>query len=118
MSFHYSSYWHNWSRVLSTNHEHGPFVEVNLTPIGGRTGWSSEIDRIRGVNIRFHGTARDNKDIITDILPDEVYDEMMIHLGEDLTRRLLTEDFLPQIDYELYRKYSNGGCALDKCTRK
>lgn len=112
MSFHYSSYWRSWSRVLSTDHPHGPFVEVDLTPTGGNTGnW----DKVRSVNIRSHGTARDTGDIEQDTLLDEVWDQMVEALGEDVTYRLVSEDFLSQVDWKLYEQHCNGGCAFDLC---
>ena len=38
---------------------------------------------------------------------------MVAHLGEALAHRLLTEDFLPQIDWGKYAKVRNGGANLD-----
>ena len=108
--FHRSSYWHTWSRVLSDSHPHGPFVEVNLTPING---WDSEgMKHVAPIRIRVHGTARDAKDKSVAELPAEVREEMVQFLGAELTERLLKEDFLSQIDWELYRKHCNGGANL------
>lgn len=114
--YHYSGYWHSWSRVLSTNHPDGPFVEVNLTPIHGDSrGWASEV---RPVRVRFHGTSREERDKIVEQLPPEVRTRMVANLGEELTERLLTEDFLPQIDPALYQQHSNGGANLEKIRRR
>lgn len=106
--FHYSSYWHTWSRVLSTSHPRGPFVEVNLTPIN--RDWENHVAPVR---IRFHGTPPSDRDIVNDALPPEVRASMVHHLGEELTDRLLTEDFLSQINVELYDQFNNGGANLD-----
>lgn len=107
--FHYSCTWSTWSRVLSTTDLHGPIVEVNLTPVHD---WASEVAQIR---IRFHGTpfGHCSYDKVTTELPARVRQQMVEKLGEELTERLLTEDFLPQIDYELYRRYCNGGANLE-----
>lgn len=107
--FHYSCTWSTWSRVLSTTDLHGPIVEVNLTPVHD---WASEVAQIR---IRFHGTpfGHCSHDKVTAELPARVRQQMVEKLGEELTEHLLTEDFLPQIDYELYRRHCNGGANLE-----
>ena len=107
MRFHYSSYWGTWSRVLSESHPAGPFVEVNLTPCCDT--WQNNVEPVR---IRAHGTARGERDQETDTLPNDVREQMIWHLGEELTERLLTEDLLSQIDWDLYRKHNNGGANL------
>ena len=114
--FHYSSYWRSWSRVLSTDHTGGPFVEVNLTPIGNSWVSEDQVRRIQGVNIRLHGTARDPKDIETAELPVEVMDQMADHLGVWFVDELLNTDFMPQIDWDLYKRQCNGGCPFHLCS--
>jgi len=115
--FHWSSYWHCWSRVL-TNNSHEPgcsFVEVNLTPVNGnnarslKAGYENQVKLIR---IRAHGTLRGPNDKETNELPDEALAEMKEYVGEDLTARLINEDFLSQIDWRLYNKFNNGGANL------
>ena len=114
--FHYSGYWGSWSRVLCEDHPQGPFIEVNLTPIPNcyDSTWGNHVAPIR---IRAHGTARDYRkfggDKKTDQLPEEVKQAMVLNLGAELTERLLTEDFLPQIDWALYRQKCNGGANMD-----
>jgi hypothetical protein len=46
-------------------------------------------------------------------LPDYVRQDMVQHIGEELTARLLTEDFLREIDWRLFQEKSNGGANLD-----
>lgn len=106
--FHYSSYWHMWSRVLTSTHKGrgGNFVEVNLTPI---RNWQEEV---AGIRIRVHCTSRGRDDKTVATLPPEVRAKMVKNLGEELTQRLLTEDFLSQIDWERYQKACNGGANL------
>ena len=108
--FVYSKYWGSWSRVLSTRHPKGPYVEVNLTPIAGwhSSSWETDVVPIR---IRFHGTRYEKGEICKTLL-EEVKEIMIVNLGEDLTNRLLTEDFLSQIDIDLYEKHNNGGANL------
>jgi hypothetical protein len=101
------TYWRRWSRILSTNHQQGHFVEVNLTPI---RSWEEDVSHIR---IRLHGTARDPSDKLVTELPPEVKSNMINHLGEELTSRLLTEDFLSQIDWERFKVKNNGGAKLE-----
>jgi hypothetical protein len=43
---------------------------------------------------------------------------MVKHLGEELTHRLLTEDFLSQIDWGRYDRNDNGGCNLEDCKKE
>lgn len=115
--YYYSSYWGTWSRVLSNNHPKGPFVEVNLTPIPccHSSGWENDVAPIR---IRFHGTAREEGDKVTDRLPESIYAQMVEKLGAELVNRLLEEDFLSQIDMGLYNKYNNGGANFEDIRKK
>ena len=107
--FYYCSYWGRWSRVLST--ENFNYVEVNLTPIPGSTETWADVAEIR---IRKHCTARGKNDLIMSELPADVVSTMKKNLGICLTDRLLNEDFLSQIDWDLYRKHDNGGAILSK----
>lgn len=115
--FVYSSYWGTWSRVLSTNHPNGPFVEVNLTPIPNcySSGWKNDVAPIR---IRIHGTARGPNDKVTKELPEKIYEQMVKHLGAELANRLLVEDFLSQIDIALYNKHCNGGANFENIKKR
>lgn len=118
--FVYCGYWHHWSRVLSEKEPHGgPFVEVNLTPIGGTTtygGWEKEVIPII---IRRHGTMRDiHGDRVVDELPADVLAHMREHLSEDFVQRLLYEDFLSQVDWDKFRRNNNGGCPFAKCCKE
>ena len=120
--FIYSSYWGVWSRVLAVNHNMSPefgfgdFVEVNLQPINSWT-WPGELERVKSINIRVHGTTRDRKDRNEYECPEHVRTGMLEHLGAELTERLLTEDFYSQIDWDLYRKHCNGGASFDLIRR-
>ncbi len=112
LMFYFCSYWQSWSRVLSSDHPKGPFIEVNLTPSGSYS--STWEDRVAPIRIRAHGTARDpERDKVVDQLPEEVVQAMTRELGAELTERLLTEDFLSQIDWDLYRQKCNGGANLE-----
>lgn len=122
--FHYSSYWGSWSRVLL---DHNPerivfgdkirvpeIVELNLTPIRGYSDWDKHVAPIV---FRVHGTARDRADLDERELPPNVLERMKTNLGEKLTQKLLTEDWLAMIDLELCQRNSNGGCPLAKCAK-
>lgn len=116
-TFHYCGSWGTWSRVLSADHPQGPYIEVNLTPIPccHNSTWDNDV---RPIRIRAHGTPRDYigyypQDKETDELPDDVRAAMVRNLGPELTERLLTEDFLPLIDWDLYRQKTNGGANFD-----
>ena len=112
--FVYSSYWGCWSRILqeATPHNDGNFIEVNLTAINPtyEHSWKEQIEPIR---IRRHGTSRDRNDKFVGTLPQEAYDMMCRHLPQELIERLMHEDFLPNIDWEKYRKHSNGGAPFE-----
>lgn len=118
--FHKSHYWGSWSRVLSEGVPQGKmsewFVELDLTPIP--SCFSSTWKDIEKVNIRSHCTMRDKRDIETDELPAEVRQAMVDKLGEQLTELLLTEDYLPQIDWELYNKFNNGGAPFERIKKQ
>lgn len=107
--YRYSSYWGTWSRVLSIDHPEGPYVEVDLTPVGDQ--WV----RVRHINIRAHRTPLQSNDKLVTELPAEVRDLMEFELGTELRDRLLTEDFLPKIDWVKYKKKVNGGVFLAEC---
>lgn len=118
MHFHYSSYWCSWSRVISTSCPKGPYVEVDLTPIPShRDTEAKEWERIGNVWIRVHGTAPKRTDKNSDILPYDVMRKMEINIGQEKMQRLLTEDFLSQIDWLKYEKVCNGGAALKDILR-
>jgi hypothetical protein len=107
--FHFSSYWGTWSRVLS--YDGTWMVEVNLTPIGcaHSSTWASDVAPVR---VRQHCTVVDNRDILTNALPDDVRADMIKNLGVELVNRLLCEDILSQINWELYHRHDNGGANL------
>lgn len=128
--FHWCSYWGSWSRVLhspGTKHDNcdlpgyfmESFIEVNLTPVNG---WpcdndkdsyrSYQLDQVRHIIIRCHMTSRGKKDEIWGDLPEITKDALRENIGDELTHRLLAEDFLPQIDFAIYHKHCNGGAKL------
>lgn len=108
-----SSYWGAWSRILSegTPHNNGRTVEVNITAINGRTDfdWASTLK----INIREHCTMRSKDDLFVGTLPEHVIAHMREWMDQPLMDRLLHEDFLPQIDWALYRKHNNGGAPFE-----
>lgn len=112
--FHYSSYWHTWSRRLAESNKplFCGIVEVNLGPIPGcfSSTWDYDVKPIR---IRAHGTSSSRGDIDTDVLPESVKEAMVKNLGPELTERLLTYDFLPEIDWEKYNRLCNGGANFE-----
>lgn len=109
--FVYSGYWHTWSRVLSV--KDFVFVELNLTENS-----DSQWERVKIEIIREHRTARDQKDICVDVLPDEVIEKMKAKLGEELTQKLLNFDYLSSIDWEKYKAACNGGAAFEKIKKQ
>ena len=117
MQFHYSSYWGIWSRVLQQ--DNGSYLEVNLTPINGRYDnstqelWKTEVATIV---LREHGTARGRADKECDKLPPMVVTAMIMNVGAELTRRLITADLLSEIDLPTLRaKMRGGGVPLSEC---
>ena len=113
--YHYSAYWHTWSRVLSedTSRGYSIYVEVDLTPINDtKEGWQ----RVSFSNIRKHVTPRQPRDIDTNVIPSQIVKRMARHLPANIIKQLLFEDILPCIDWVLYLEHSNGGCPLYKCT--
>lgn len=110
MKYHYSSYWKTWSRVLSE--ENGHYVEVNLTPIPCCTASTWERD-VWPPKIREHCTPRAQTDIDTDELPEDVMTDIFIHVGGPQLDMLLNYNFLPEIDWNVYRKICNGGARWE-----
>lgn len=121
--FHYSSYWGKWSRTLvapkrinpTLSGEYG-YVELNLTPINPNDPgvW----DSIRQITFRAHCTPPWHGDKDVAFLPTNVHECMVKELGEELTQRLLTEDFLSQIDLDLLHAAPGGGTPLHRILKK
>lgn len=129
--FHYSDYWHTWSRVL--RFEDWSVVEVNLTPIN--SDWQKDVEPIR---IRKHGTMDERRDwlwqerskrmtvdfvyrdglYLSDSLPISVISAMEKAIGLPLVQRLLKEDFYSKIDWNKYRSANElgGGVPFDLCS--
>ncbi len=103
--FVYSRYWRCWSRTIG--YKNGT-VEVNLTPLNNN--WAGDVEPII---IRRHSTSGNET---FSKLPMEVYGWMIESIGEELTHRLLTEDFFPQIDWDKYDAVCNGGASLADIT--
>lgn len=115
--FHYSSYWGTWSRVLIERDEQGNTVEVNLTPIPCAHGSTWE-NHVKGGVIRRHFTGRSTNDKLVPVLPPEILDSMVQNLGVKEVYFLLKENFLPQIDWEKYSRFNNGGCKFALCQKE
>lgn len=117
--FHFCSYWGTWSRRLKEYNE-GPvkgIIELNLTPrtpIKGQKDWKEQVIPII---FQVHFTAPSRQEQNEKELPLEVLERIKKHAGEELTNRLLTEDWLSLIDLQLLTLNSNGGCPLFKCMR-
>lgn len=115
--FHYSSYWETWSRVLRERDERGNTVELNLTPI--RCCSSSTWDNhVKGGVICNYFTVGGPHDKLVPELPPEILDSMVQNLGMKEVYFLLNEDFLPQIDWEKYSRFNNGGCKFALCQKE
>jgi len=114
--FVFSGYWGKWSRGLAVAHPVGRYIEVNLTPKND-WGWSYDVIKIR---IRAHSTPLDpaKGDIFVMDLPPSIRTLMTAHLGAELTNRLLTEDFVSQVDWALYRQLSGQGPGLEEIRRR
>jgi hypothetical protein len=136
----YSKYWRTWSRVLKYD---GPWcgsvcVEVNLTPINSSWPDADWDEEVRPIIIRKHSSTYhplfpvsrflSDGDLVhtcttwcsygfkvVEELPTEIKEMMVEKLGEELVQRLLTEDFLSQIDWDKYDVNCNGGCPLRRC---
>lgn len=106
MLFHYSSYWRSWSRVLLENFD-GQFVELSLTHVNG--DWEG----VKSENIRVHRTPRSAQDKLQTTLPLDMRKAMIANLGSELTSKLLTFDYLPNVDWKAYRSVSNGGAPFN-----
>lgn len=83
----YSNYFNTYSRLLAK--ENGISVELNLTPVHNWTEVSDEI-------IRVHFTSRAPKDKVMGVrfFPLEVKSSMEKNVGDFLTNKLLTYDYL------------------------
>lgn len=114
--FHYSGYWGTWSRVLQTDGIW--YLEVNLTPVNGRYDnstrdlWQREVAPI--VLRRHCTTPRQGE--MKDKLPPMVVTAMIMNVGPDLTRRIITADLLSEINLPLmHARMRGGGIPLSEC---
>ncbi len=104
--FHYSSYWHTWSRNLAQ--ENGIFVELDLTPVNGFD--RGNVAEIRQQTIRSHSTRREKRDIDTDELPVDVVLKMHKYIDDgELVNRLLTFDYMSELTVEQIESKMRGG---------
>lgn len=117
--FHYSAYWGKWSRVLTSYVDGNGTLELNLTPInpGTQGAWD---EQVVPVMFRNHRTSLDEKDKLQIDLPSEVRETMVERLGEVAVVRLLTTDFILQLDMPTVRmgRYGGGGIRFDWCRKE
>lgn len=110
--FRWSSYWHNWSLLLTEGCDarpgYGHVVEIDLTTP------SADLDRLLGVNVRRHCTTLDRRDTFADDLPLAVRDDILSTFGAALGEWLINPDseILGKIDWTLYAAKCNGGASL------
>lgn len=131
--FHYSAYWGTWSRRLyeagrirnDLTPEVSRFplssvIAVNLTPIPCcyDSSWAKDVIPIK---FRAHCTADGRGDKNVAILPGDVLDMMRKNIGEELTDRLLGEDWLSLISIEKLCAYDpkhlGGGKTFEQIKR-
>lgn len=105
----YCAYWGTWDRIL--DYKDGTFVEVNLTAINPTS--SINWERNETIIIRRHATRPSDRDIFTNFLGSDVVKLMEHWMPTDIVDRLITEDFLPRIDWVKYEKVRNGGAPFD-----
>lgn len=122
--FHHSRYWGTWSRVLLQpgsmvdGRMYGDYLEVNLTPVNGRCDNSTQKlwdEQVKPIILRRHCTAPESGEMQAK-LPPMVVTAMIMNVGADLTRRLIADDLLSEIDLEaLARKMRGGGIPMSEC---
>lgn len=114
--FHHSHYWGTWSRVLlqpgalAAGRPFGAYLEVNLTPTNDM--WE---DQVKPIILRRHHTIPSPGEMVQRI-PPMVVTAMILNVGADLARRLVTADLLSEIDFRLLdAKMRGGGIPLAEC---
>ena len=115
----YSAYWRNWSRLIYMYN--GDYVEVDLQPVNSHKDINWE--KSRNVNIRKHSTKpkKGDRRYLMVQKGSKIYNEVLLELIDHLTLReisyLLSYDFLPEIDWDLWEKYNNGGVFFKDCKK-
>lgn len=109
--YQYTAYWRTWSRVLLDDFN-GQFIELNLTHVNGDWGG------VKNETIRVHSTPRAKDDKVQRELPLAIKQAMIASLGSALCLRLLTFDYLPNIDWTRYKQANNGGASYNVITRE
>ena len=110
MSVCYSNYWRTWSRVLEA--KNGEFIELNLTHVNG--DWTA----VKNETIRKHSTQRNAKDIEQEHLPYAAKQALVAVVGESLATRLLTHNYMSEIDWERHPYIVNGGVSFNELRSK
>lgn len=109
---HWSSYWGTYSRVLIGYNSPDGVVEVNLTPVNFDHDFSWT-EQIVPILFRYHGTSLGRKDEWGRFPLPEVWQRVMVdRIGEELTHRLLTEDWLSLIDLAKVKRGRVGGGGI------
>ncbi len=106
--FRYCNYWGTWSRRIWA--KSGYYIEMSLIPIPscGSDSWTE----VAKEKMRFHCTPRKPEEYLGPKLPAEVKAAMVKNLGEELTNRMLTHDYLAEFTAEQIKRAnraSSGG---------
>lgn len=108
--FIYNTYWRTWNRVLLDSF-FGQYIEVNLTHING--DWNG----VKEERVRVHRTPRNPGENLVHTLPPHIKEIMIGNLGAVLTEKLTKFDYLPNIDWDKFDKFDNGGAPFAQIVR-
>lgn len=111
-------YFRTWRRVLirgggDFNHQ----VEIQLTPINN---CEADWDRVKDIWITRHDVrqaAFKDTSLWTHNLPEDVYNDMVAHLGQPRTAFIFNADIYSLIDWNKFELNNNGGCSLEDCRK-
>lgn len=106
----YNSHWRTWSRILSA--KDGEFVELNLTHINGH--W----DKVKAETIRRHSTPRSPNDVVQEQLPVIARQALVTMVGAEFANKLLTYDYLSEVDWSKYRNVCSSGASFNDIQRR
>lgn len=96
------NYWNHYSRALQRMG--GTFdkaIDVSVEPING--DFENEWEGLKEVRIRVH-TTLDKGDVFRHHFPDHIESNLIEMIGPEITKNLLHDDLLKEIDWKKFKK--------------
>lgn len=118
--FYKDSYYHQWHRVIlrggSDIYPHQVMIPLTAMNLDSKHDWT-DVSQVRIIRSDTRYAAFKDTGTWTHNLPDEVYETMTRHLGNEKADFLVHADILPLINWDIFNRHNNAGCYLDVCQK-